>query len=166
MPPDSPKRYKGWQDDGMPMVDITWDEAHDYCTWAGGRLPTEAEYEYAARGGSPAARYGDLNEIAWNKTNSANQTHRVAGKRPNGFGLYDTLGNVWQWMNDWYSQYYYQRSPPTNPPGPASGQARVLRGGSWIDDPKLLRASDRYYYRPDARSDFFGFRCVRHDDNR
>ncbi len=166
MPPESPKRYRDWKDDSLPMVDVTWDEAQDYCTWVGGRLPTEAEYEYVTRGGSAAARYGDLNDIAWNKTNSTNHTHSVAGKRPNGFGLFDTLGNVWEWVNDWYGQDYYQKSPSADPPGPASGQARVLRGGSWIDDPKLLRASDRYFYKPDARSDFFGFRCARPGDNR
>jgi sulfatase modifying factor 1 len=166
MPPDSPKQYKGWKDDNLPMVDVTWGEARDYCTWAAGRLPTEAEWEYAARGGTPDARYGDLNAIAWNKMNSANQTHDVAGKSPNAFGLFDVLGNVWEWVNDWYDPHYYPSSPSQDPAGPASGLERVQRGGSWIVDPTLLRLSDRYSYKPDARSDFFGFRCARQEDDR
>jgi formylglycine-generating enzyme required for sulfatase activity len=142
------------------MVDVIWDEANQYCAWAGGRLPTEAEWEYAARGGSPQARYGDLGAIAWSKDNAGNQTHEVAAKLANGFGLYDTLGNVWEWVNDWYDPNSYQSGAAQDPAGPPTGQEKVLRGGSWIVDPKLLRVSDRYSIKPDARSDYFGFRCV------
>ena len=165
MPPVSPRQDKGWKDDNMPIVDVTWDEARQYCVWAGGRLPSEAEWEYAARGGSSAARYGDLNAIAWFKDNSGRQTHEVGAKAPNGFGLIDTLGNVWEWVNDWYDPAYYPHSPSQDPPGPDQGQERVLRGGSWIEDPRLLRASDRYSNRPNVRSDFFGFRCARGTDD-
>ena len=160
MPPVAPKLDRGWKRDTFPIVDVIWEEANQYCAWTGGRLPTEAEWEYAARGGSPQARYGDLTAIAWSKENAGNQTHEVAAKQANGFGLYDTLGNVWEWVNDWFDPNYYPSGAAQDPSGPATGQEKVLRGGSWIVDPKLLRASDRYSIKPDARSDFFGFRCV------
>ncbi len=124
----------------MPIVDVTWDDAQAYCSWAGGRLPTEAEWEYAARAGSTAARYGDLDEIAWYADNSGRQRldsdriwkedqanyakrlnengngmHEVGQKRANGFGLYDMLGNVWEWVNDWYDENYYKNSPSPRP---------------------------------------------------
>jgi formylglycine-generating enzyme required for sulfatase activity/ribosomal protein L12E/L44/L45/RPP1/RPP2 len=160
MPPVAPKPYHGWSTGSLPMVNVVWDEANQYCTWADGRLPTEAEWEYAARGGSPQARYGDLKAIAWFKDNAGNRTHEVAAKLPNGLGLYDTLGNVWEWVGDWFDPNYYQSGAAQDPNGPATGQAKVLRGGAWIVDTKLIRVSDRYSYKPDARSEFFGFRCV------
>jgi formylglycine-generating enzyme required for sulfatase activity len=160
LPPVSPKLNRGWKKDSFPIVNAVWDEANQYCAWAGGRLPTEAEWEFAARAGSLQARYGSLSEIAWSRENADNQTHEVAAKLANAYGLYDTLGNVWEWVNDWYDANYYQSSPAQDPAGPATGQERVLRGGSWIVDPKLLRVSDRYNYKPDARSEYFGFRCV------
>ena len=160
MPPVAPKLDRGWKNGSFPVVDVTWEEANQYCTWAGGRLPTEAEWEYAARGGSPQARYGDLSEIAWSKENAGNQTHEVAAKLANGYGLYDTLGNVWEWVSDWYDPNYYQSGATQDPSGPETGQEKVLRGGSWIVDAKLLRVSDRYSIKPDTRSDYFGFRCV------
>lgn len=160
MPPVSPKSDHGWRNVNLPIVDITWDEANQYCTWIGGRLPSEAEWEYAARGGSTQPRYGNLSDIAWTKENAGNQTHVVGGKQANGFGLFDMLGNVWEWVNDWYDPNYYKNSPDHDPPGPAAGQERALRGGAWIVDAKLLRASDRYSLKPDVRSNFFGFRCV------
>jgi formylglycine-generating enzyme required for sulfatase activity len=160
MPPVAPKLNRGWKYDNFPIVDVIWVEANQYCAWVGGRLPTEAEWEYAARGGSPQARYGDLGAIAWYKDNAEDQTHAVAAKLANAYGLYDTLGNVWEWVNDWYDPNYYQSGATQDPSGPPAGQEKVLRGGSWIVDPKLLRVSDRYSYGPDARSNFFGFRCV------
>lgn len=160
MPPAAPKLDRGWKKDSFPMVNVIWNEANQYCAWAGGRLPTEAEWEYAARGGNAQARYGNLSEIAWSKDNAGNQTHEVAAKLANGYGLYDTLGNVWEWVSDWYDPNYYQSGATQDPSGPETGQEKVLRGGSWIVDPKLLRVSDRYSIKPDARSDYFGFRCV------
>ncbi len=157
--PQAPKIDKGWKNSRLPMVNATWQEASQYCTWAGGRLPTEAEWEYAARGGNPQARYGNLNDIAWSKDN-AHQTQPVAGKAPNHYGLYDMLGNVWEWVNDWFDADAYSGAAVQDPTGPSSGAEKVLRGGSWIVDTKLLRASDRYSIKPDARSDYFGFRCV------
>jgi formylglycine-generating enzyme required for sulfatase activity len=174
----------GWGDEAMPIVDVTWDEAQAYCGWAGGRLPTEAEWEYAARGGSTGAHYGDLDEIAWYADNSGSQRldsasilkaewanylkrlnengnglHDVGLKRANGFGLYDILGNVWEWVNDWYDQNYYQSSPSQDPTGPASGQFRVLRGGSWFYNPGFVRVSDRFSFSPGNWDFNFGFRC-------
>jgi formylglycine-generating enzyme required for sulfatase activity len=100
MPP-APGFNAGWASDNMPMVNITWNDGEAYCRWSGGRLPTEAEWEYAARGGSTEARYGDLGQIAWYSENSGGRTHEVAQKQANRFGLYDMLGNVWEWVNDW-----------------------------------------------------------------
>jgi formylglycine-generating enzyme required for sulfatase activity len=175
----------GWGDEAMPIVDVTWDDAQAYCSWAGGRLPTEAEREHAARAGSTAARYGDLGEIAWYADNSGrerldsfriweyqgnytkrldengNGMHEVAQKRANGFGLYDMLGNVFEWVNDWYDEKYYQRSPSQDPAGPASGTLRVMRGGSWDDYPSIVRVSLRASGFPDLRYNYVGFRCAR-----
>jgi formylglycine-generating enzyme required for sulfatase activity len=158
--PDTPGFNSRWTNENMPIVNVTWNDAHDYCAWAGGRLPTEAEWEYAARGGSTEARYGPIDDVAWYDGNSGGQTHDVAQKRPNGFGLYDMLGNVWEWVNDWYDQNYYQSSPSQDPQGPASGGERVLRGGSWSHLPRLVRVSDRIYIPfPGNRSLNIGFRC-------
>jgi formylglycine-generating enzyme required for sulfatase activity len=157
--PDTPKFNSGWANDDMPIVNVTWDDAHDFCAWTGGRLPTEAEWEYAARGGSAEARYGPIDEIAWYDKNSGGQTHAVTEKRANGFGLFDTLGNAWEWVNDWYDRHYYLSSPGTDPPGPASGKRHVLRGGSWGLGPRNVRVSLRYMSLPGGRYDVGGFRC-------
>jgi formylglycine-generating enzyme required for sulfatase activity len=157
--PDAPVFNNGWTNDHMPMVNVTWDDAQAYCGWLGGRLPTEAEWEYAARAGSTEARYGPIDEIAWYSGDSGNHAHEVAQKRANGFGLYDMLGNVWEWVSDWYDASYYQSSPPQDPPGPASGLGRVLRGGSWMNSSRGVRASVRYRVNPATRTPERGFRC-------
>jgi formylglycine-generating enzyme required for sulfatase activity len=158
--PDAPGFNSGWANENMPIVNVSWDNAHDYCGWIGGRLPTEAEWEYAARGGSTEARYGPIDEVAWYDQNSGNQTRDVAQKRANGFGLYDVLGNVCQWVNDWYDGNYYQSSPSQDPQGPSSGQYRVLRGGSWVDYTVYVRVSVRFRLDPANRGLDLGFRCV------
>jgi formylglycine-generating enzyme required for sulfatase activity len=145
--------------DNMPIVVMSWDDAQAYCRWIGGRLPTEAEWEFAARGGSTEARYGPLDEIAWYHNNSGGQWHEVAQKLPNGFALYDMLGNVWEFVNDWQDENYYQSSPSQDPQGPAGGDFHVLRGGSAYDVPRDIRVSARMYHGPVCDIGPCGFRC-------
>jgi formylglycine-generating enzyme required for sulfatase activity len=145
---------------GMPVVNVTWDEANDFCKWAGGRLPSEAEWEYAARAGSSTSRYAELDDIAWYEKNSGDIIHRVGQKHSNQFGLFDMLGNTWEWVNDWYDGKYYVRSPELDPVGPETGQMHGLRGGSWLNSSKLVRASDRGRSISELRFNYFGLRCV------
>jgi formylglycine-generating enzyme required for sulfatase activity len=149
----------GWANENTPIVHVSWDDAQAYCGWMGRRLPTEAEWEYAARGGSKEARYGPIDEIAWYIQNSGMQTHDVAQKRANGFGLYDMLGDVSEWVNDWYDGHYYQNSPSQDPRGPGSGEFRVLRGGSSFYGSGYVRVSFRGRVSPTDRVSYFGFRC-------
>ncbi len=159
MPP-APNFNSAWADNDQPILNETWDEASQYCAWAGGRLPTEAEWEYAARGGSTEAYYGDLNATAWYQNNSGAVTHSVGQKQPNGFGLFDVLGNVSEWVNDWHENNYYLHSPAQDPPGPATGKDRVLRGGSYNDVPKNERLSLRFLNDPSGRLPSHGIRCA------
>jgi formylglycine-generating enzyme required for sulfatase activity len=158
--PDAPADNIGWADENMPMVNVTWLDASVYCQLTGGRLPTEAEWEFAARGGSTEARYGPIDEIAWYAGNSDGHMHDVAQKRPNGFGLYDMLGNAWEWVKDWNDYRYYENSPSQDPQGPKTGSFLVLRGGSWQDSPRFVRVSRREAYGFGGRAYNYGFRCV------
>jgi formylglycine-generating enzyme required for sulfatase activity len=155
-------------DDLMPVVLVTWNEARDFCQWVGGRLPTEAEWEYAARAGDATRRYGEPDKIAWFGDNSgqsridvmaisaksgngyeklilqnALKAHPVKLKVPNRWGLYDMLGNVSEWVQDRYSD-----------------RERVRRGGSWRSNVLNMRASVRLYHYPETRDSTIGFRCV------
>jgi formylglycine-generating enzyme required for sulfatase activity len=153
----NPSHFKG---PNFPVDTINWELARSYCQTVGGRLPTEAEWEYAARARAPGARYGNLDDIAWYSGNSGKKPHDVGSKQPNAFGLYDMLGDVWQWVADWYGEKYYQVSEARDPAGPPNGTLRTLRGGSWFYDPRNLRVSYRHRFEPGNRNNNIGLRCA------
>jgi len=153
-----------------PMTNISWDEANNYCKWlsqkTGGnyRLPTEAEWEYAAKGGKESNRFkfsGNDNAeiVGWMGTNANGTTNEVGKLVPNELGIYDMTGNVWEWCSDWYSGSYYSQSEQKMPTGPASGKVKVGRGGSWRERPTITTTS-RYFASPTSSTSFIGFRIV------
>jgi formylglycine-generating enzyme required for sulfatase activity len=167
--PLAPDCNPRWSKEDHPVVRVTWDEAQAYCAWAGGRLPSEAEWEYAARGGENGLKYPWGNEIAPENANYSGSkwkgTSPVRSYPANAWGLYDMAGNVWEWAADWYDKDYYASlpsdKPPEDPRGPESGKVRVLRGGSFYFDTSYLRAAVRVRLAPDLRDLSVGFRCVR-----
>jgi formylglycine-generating enzyme required for sulfatase activity/uncharacterized caspase-like protein len=162
--------------DNCPVEQVSWNEIQEFINklnqGAGTnkyRLPTEAEWEYAARSGGKKEKYAgtsnesELGEYAWYDKNSGSKTHPVGQKKPNGLGIYDMSGNVWEWVQDWYDENYYRSSPKDNPKGAYSGQYRVLRGGSWLIGPGLIRAANRDRLEPTGRAlygDYVGFRVA------
>lgn len=150
-------------DANLPATGVTWAEAKVYCAAVGGRLPSEAEWEYAARGGNAGAYYGVVPAIAWYAGNSDGAPHPVGGKKPNAYGLYDMLGNVSEWVLDRYYNKYDLTSPATGAaieqPLPSNSSA-VARGGFWDGDAATIRVSHRAEYPNDDAEPIVGFRCA------
>ena len=177
----------GWRSADLPMNQVTWFQARDYCQWAGLRLPTEAEWEYAARAGAGGQSYAPLDAAAWYGDNSGeqrldsrtlldkegdkydqrmtanlNRPRAVGQKKANAWGLHDVLGNVWEWVADWHSPAEYQGrgGGAADPSGPPSGDQKILRGGSWVVDDGVVRLPIRSSAGPSARGGIIGFRCA------
>jgi formylglycine-generating enzyme required for sulfatase activity len=162
--------YNQWNVDNCgadcALFSVPWADADETCYAAGGRLPTEAEWEYAARAGTTTRYYcGDdeecLDDIAWYNDNQDGEQHPVAQKDPNPWGFYDVLGHLMEWTRDWYAEDYYAGSPTTDPRGPATGEFKVLRGGEWGSLAVDLRVSKRSWASPDQYYYYFGFRCAK-----
>lgn len=152
--------------DEWPADHVLYPDAVAYCSALGKRLPTEAEWEYAARAGSsgeePWGKEG-IDAYAWHVNNSFRTPHPAGGKKPNAWGVYDMLGSVWEWVSDWYSPIYYQPKAQKNPIGPKDRRSHhVIRGGSWTDDESLVRVASRHPGMADATESFLvGVRCAK-----
>jgi formylglycine-generating enzyme required for sulfatase activity len=154
--------------DNLPVERVGSEEAIEFCdrlSKASGktyRLPTEAEWEYACRAMTTGPQAGNLDSVAWYRNNSLHKTHPVGTKQPNGFGLYDMIGNVSEWCMDWHSRVYYGHSPSVDPKGPVTSSGyRVIRGGSYRDLGEYVRAASRRGQGPEVRDDRYGFRLAR-----
>ncbi|NTV15570.1 MAG: SUMF1/EgtB/PvdO family nonheme iron enzyme [Desulfobulbaceae bacterium] len=176
----NPAHFKSGPD--YPVENVSWNDVQEFIRrlneknpggGRGFRLPTEAEWEYACRSGGRDERYcggGNVEAVAWYNGNGNETTHKVGTKAPNGLGIYDMSGNVWEWVQDWYlyeagglfskGKNYYQDSPRQNPQGPLNGSQRLERGGSWIGHPGQVRAAVRGWDYPGIRLNAVGFRLV------
>ena len=164
---ENPSDFK--RGDNYPVENVSWNDVQEFVAKLNeltGRkyvLPTEAQWEYAARGGEKSQGYkysggNDIDEVAWYYDNSEYSTHPVGLKQANELGIYDMSGNVWEWCQDWYGSYSSEAQ--TNPAGPEEGSARVLRGGSWYGNARGCRVSYRFNNYPSYRYGNFGFRLV------
>jgi sulfatase modifying factor 1 len=166
----NPSGFSGCEN--CPVESISWNDIQEFLkklnakTGKNYRLPTEAEWEFTARGGNKSKGYNysgsnNINEVAWYNSNSKSKTQPVGQKKSNELGIYDMSGNVWEWCSDWYSNNYYSISPPNDPQGPSTGKYKVLRGGSWSDYESSCRVANRFWYNPDSIYNDSGFRLAR-----
>lgn len=157
------KSEKGYEN--HPMICVSWYGAWAYCKYYGLRLPTEAEWEYAARGGVKSKGYlysggNSIKSIGWGRVNSGKKPHQVGQKAANELGIHDMSGNVFEWCADWYDDKYYQNSPSNNPKGSTKGKFRVARGGSWFSFQEFSQVANRMHMVPHHRGFAYGFRVV------
>lgn len=159
--------------DACPVESVSWVDAQAFLkalgakTGVAARLPTEAEWEYAAGGGATRTVWagssdeGQLGDFAWFSGNAEKKTHPAGTKKPNALGLFDMSGNVWEWCQDWHDLKYYASSPAENPAGPARGNARILRGGSFVNSDQGVRVAIRHRVNPEMKSiNLNGFRIA------